>query len=65
LTFILSPVRWYGVCVRRHNTREENIVEAIKSFFRRDKSVTPRFLKDTTPDQKLWNEILRDKYADQ
>lgn len=40
-------------------------MEAIKSLFKRGKAPTPRFLKDTKPNQQLWNELLRDKKANQ
>ncbi len=38
-------------------------MEAVKGLFKREKRSTPRFLKDTKPNQKLWNEMLREKRA--
>jgi hypothetical protein len=38
-------------------------LEAIKSLFKRDKSAIPKFLEETNPDPKLWNEILKEQKA--
>lgn len=38
-------------------------MESVKSLFKREKKPIPRFLKDTKPNQKIWNEMLREKRA--
>jgi len=40
-------------------------MEAIISFFKREKSATPKFLQETEPNPKLWNDILREQKAKQ
>lgn len=40
-------------------------MEAIIGFFKREKSATPKFLQETKPNPKLWNDILKDQKVSQ
>jgi hypothetical protein len=36
------------------------LVKYLKSLFKREKNTTPRFLKETKPNPKLWNELAKE-----